>query len=372
MKHNLDLKSSFGERKSIAYTLDRLKVDAEVPILLYGIWQGISNISVSWRAIDIEIIDSKYPSSCSRKLTSVIFIHELSEAKINSSKFMRFVNLLRVLICRLGSESSTSVRDIFYRDVQLYGSQVNLDKLLSTASRMLDCLIQSQFKIFSSAKGLVWGSPKFEVILGEESYFLRTSNEPVLIPSTSSCLARISPKPDVIVVFEKDAVLKQFCSHRPRQDLSVIALTGKGFPDRGSKSFLQAIRNAIPDTPILVFTDSDVYGLQIFWQYTSIFTRDLPSSMLSGVFILEYSTGWLSLKNREWLLMIAFLKRLKMIKSNQGSSERNLCLVRRELRRGLLLHKKAEMNIIGSDVDAGLIAYLWGKIDMALRTGDLT
>lgn len=199
---------------------------------------------------------------------------------------------------------------------------------------------------------------------------MESATDPVLIPYLPQTTNTIStPKPDIIVVFEKDSVLRQFSSFHNVSNVNVIAITGKGFPDRCSKVFLHTLNRAYPDVPILVFVDSDVYGLEIFWQYALLNSEIGLNIELAGVFILDYSSGWLPLRDREWGLMISLLKRLHGNRRDKTSCK-NFKTSRREITRGLLLFKKAEMNVMKTGLGtagANIAFHLWKKTESVLQ-----
>lgn len=372
MRHNLNFKSSLISRGAIEINFQCFAPASGPSIFIDDVWRDISQFATSQLAIVVTITRTRIETPTQAECLSQTQLRELSEAKAGSRNFSRFIGVLRSLKHQSDTDQETSVRDLFYKDVRLFGNQIFLNRWLHTASQVLNCLLQSRFKIAPSAKGLVWSSYLVKLRMKESAIDLSSSAEPRLIPTIElNLMLDIYPKPNIVAVFEKDAILKQFSSQAWGSAVKILAITGKGFPDRGSKAFLRAITKAVPNVHVLIFVDSDVYGLQIYRQYANELLHTSARVKLAGAFILEYSSGWLALRDREWRLMIALLKRLNLERATSSCSMSSN-FIHREITRGLLLYKKSEINIMKSEFDADVSAYLWRKINSALRAGDKT
>lgn len=366
MKHTLHLKSTSDETRVSIIEFRRL--ENHVAALLLGLWDTISLHCNKLVAIQIHARNSKR-SITGELMTSRILIQDLAESEKQSKKFLRFICLLRLLYQQLQNTAHTTVRDIFYRTVPLYARQKCLNQALEVLSLSLDLLLHFNFNIMASAKGLVWGGPNLTIQLEQENLHLVSCKGPQLIPKFSvSDELLLNPKPDVIVIFEKDAVFKQFCSYQKVSQYNVVAVTGKGFPDRNSQSFLSALWRAHGEIPTLMFVDSDVYGLEIYWQFAKLIPERNKLN-LAGPFLLDYSCGWLPLRDREWRRMTSLLKRTAK-KFKATDRDQNCVITHRELTRGLMLFKKAEMNVMKTGPDQCLNYYLWRKVLGLLGTGD--
>lgn len=366
MKHSLNFKSIYDENRVSNIEFKRL--EENVSSCLFSLRETISLSSNKLVVIQIHVRKTKRSITGELK-TSRNTVQDLAESENRSRRFLRLVCLLRLLHEHLQGNSLTTFRDIFYQNVPLYTRQTCLNEALRVLSLSLDLLLQSNFKILASAKGLIWGGPHLMIQLEDRSFRLVSSKEPQLIP-TLSVTANIflKPEPDVIIIIEKDAVFKEFCSYEKILRHNVVALTGKGFPDQNSQLFVSALCKAYCEIPILVFVDSDVYGLEIYGQ----FAKAIPETnylTLAGPFLLDYSCGWLPLRDREWRLMINLLKRTAK-KFKVVHKDQNYAILHRELTRGLILFKKAEMNVMKSGSRSLLSDYLWRKVEGQLGAGD--
>lgn len=367
MKHKLQFKTLNDQKRFVKFEIQQLENDFSNS--LHNLWAMMSAHRNHLITIHIKAKNTKR-TLYGEFIKTTISIEEITESEIHSKRFSRFICLLRLLYCQFQSKSSTTVRDIFYSDVQLFTRQACITKFLTIVSLSLNLLLCYDFHVSPSAKGLIWGGHNLEIVLESKNNNVVFSEVPMLIPMLPEYSEiSLNPKPDIIILFEKDAVFHQFCSNLKVLHRNVLALTGKGFPDRNSQLFLNALYRADPQTPILAFVDADIYGLEIFWHYANLLP-ETSSLILAGPFLLDYSCGWLALRDREWRLMINFLKR-KSSKTEQHQRDRNWKATHRELTRGLLLFKKAEMNVL-KDNQRNLNSYLWRKIAGILRVGDLT
>lgn len=379
MKHTLRLKSMTKVPRISNFDLVHRSLPGETIQGLFEIWEAMVT---AWTQPVVLRITMRHQCRLKRSATGEFIerdltFHDVSDTERLASRFIRLIGLFRILLFQSRSGKTTTMRDIYYRDVQLFGGrQENLNRSLYSLTQSLNLLTHSHFKITITPKGTVWGVPSTNLQIGDDHFTLFPHMEALLIPIMSKAVPlKVEPEPDVVVVFEKDAIMKQFCSHKDLNGFNIIAVTGKGYPDRCTKAFLHSFCRAYPNIPVLVFVDSDVYGLEIFWQYAPLLIGLAPKFRLAGVFITEYTSGWLPLRDREWSLMISLLKRLNLGGEYLEPYEENVSLTRRELTRGLLLFKKAEMNVIhdsSDNVGLDVLSFLRGKILEIVGTGDFT
>lgn len=353
---------------------------------------------------------------------SETMIRELGESPNQVSKFTYIVTALSVTLSHLHDGGTTTLRDIYYRDIVAFGGkQNNLNLALSLISQSFGFSLL-ELSIVPSPKGLIWGG-NLDLFIGPEtSLELKYEKNYQLIPFVSEdSNFSASLVPDAIVVMEKEAVFKSFCEDPPAMELNVIFLTGRGFPDHCTRNFLNCIRKAFPLAPVLVFVDSDVYGIRIFWTYN----EKMKNCLYSGMYLSDYQEGLVMISKRDRnLLMKLILLNWNTKKdedekkeeqgeteqkegvsafsfienpnsnitsnnnSNLSTSQRNCLTIHRELTRGLLLNAKAEMNILSNPKKLNTVNlsetknssrrnytdYVWSKITKITNTsaGELT
>lgn len=297
-------------------------IDSDTTSVLDSLWQQLAHQSKSDQETVIALSDSRKRHR-NGTLKQPLLLSELGASRYQVSRHRHLVTALRAALCNVKTGGTTTLRDIYYRDVSAFGGkQSNLNLALHLLSRSLSLSLAVDLRILPSPKGLVWGGPLLELDLGTGAapLSLEYRNCYTLIPYVSEN-TRLSADicPDVIVVLEKEAVLKSFCDYTRALNptLKTIVLTGRGFPDTCTKRFLYVLHRAFPSAPVLVFVDSDVYGLRIFWNYV-----DQIDALLAGVFLLEYEQGQLTISAKERRLLVRLLllnERLRNVKNHAES-----------------------------------------------------
>lgn len=258
------------------------------------------------------------------KLKSSLQISELGVSSNHVSRYMNLILILQVTLQNLQAGGTTTLRDMYYRDVAAFGGrQSRLNTALQLLARSFQLSPEDDLQIVPSPKGLMWGGPNIELQLeGGDQLTLNYSANYLLVPYLRSAaeLTLLTP-PQVIVVFEKEAVFKSFCDHtrQIRPEKNVLALTGRGFPDTRSKQFLRYLHERMPSVPVLVFVDSDVYGVRIFWNYQEM----VKNAILAGVFLFEYQAGWLGINSRERRVIVKTLERNETWRREQREEKKD-------------------------------------------------
>ncbi|THH16589.1 hypothetical protein EW146_g4075 [Bondarzewia mesenterica] len=185
-----------------------------------------------------------------------------------------FAQLFRVVDLAheaLVDEIPTTKRDVYYKDVPLFKSQVVVDRLVDDIAATLS-LGRADLNIRASSKGLVCGSALSIHLIEGESIDV-TDYEGVLIPAAED-IAQFSLKDDIswVLIVEKEAVFQTLCRLRLTKNIPLLGLgvmiTGKGYPDLATRQLVKTLSDNLPQThvdsiPILVLVDGDAFGLDI-------------------------------------------------------------------------------------------------------------
>ncbi|KAK6465604.1 Spo11/DNA topoisomerase VI subunit A [Scheffersomyces coipomensis] len=289
-----------------------------------------------------------------------IYINQFSNQFNNPNKFLSYIKTLKLLILQLHLKTNkTTIRDIYYKDVELYNkNQLNCKAILvQMVETSLNWSLTNDLLIFPSQKGLVYGNG----IIINQNIELSYKLDPILIPIAYNDIDFMNKYDNqnsivVIIVIEKEAIFKSFCNYMKLNEkyqdyyenmgIKLIVITGKGFPDNLTKTFYNYLSNSCLKCTCLklAFVDSDIYGINIMKQYDNN-----PNSLYhAGVYLLDYDQGWLNISIRDFKLIQNFL-----IKNPYSDCHR-------ELTRGMLMFKKCEMNLLNNDVING---YILNKID---------
>ncbi|RLV89234.1 Meiosis-specific protein SPO11 [Spathaspora sp. JA1] len=259
-------------------------------------------------------------------------IHELE-------KFIALVKIIKILYHHTKSGKHTTLRDIYYQDVEIFGhNQSNCTRLLELfVEDSLQWSLGEHLNIRPSQKGMIYGDC-FE-------NFHKTT-EPILIPINYQdhfIDSKTNNKRLLIIIIEKDAVFQSLCHYLKISNNKIqnfLVISGKGYPDRLTLRFLMWISRSFP-TSTIGFFDSDVYGLRICKSYQ----RCVRELIFGGVFLLETNIrDHLPITFRDIKIMINLLITLSEERNQENNSI--FMLWKRELTRGLILFRKAEMNVL--------------------------
>ncbi|VVT44149.1 uncharacterized protein SAPINGB_P000320 [Magnusiomyces paraingens] len=278
--------------------------------------------------------------------------------------FVVYVYILYQMIQLIESNSITTKRDLYYRNVPLFGSQKTVDRAVDAIAKSLN-VQRIDLGVVAAPKSCVYIPNGSSITLFSATGAFRDLVGDSLIPvDLVPVYIRLNGNFSSVLVVEKEAVYRQLCSTSSLSLQQTLIVTGKGFPDLSCRVFLATISVSHPTLPIYALVDSDPHGIAIYLAYKSgnLSSQAPPVPRLEylGVSLSEYSnkalrkaeTHWIDLNHRDVTLAIS------LITSRNWSS--SSCLefnpVLRELQMGLFLFKKAEMNnatVVSNDEKIG-------------------
>jgi meiotic recombination protein SPO11 len=336
--------------------LIRIKPSANTPLeAMECLWTQVSDALCNCQEV-IFIFENKH-SSAARYVVVPQF------SLCGSIKPSLVIRVMKILLRLLRLGTSTTVRDIYYQDVNLFNKEQRIArKMIHTFATSLGVSPEEGLCVYPGQKGMAYG----EIIIQlppskkEPTQRLIDIKEPGLIPILTHeplCEYRlVCGNPKAIVVLEKEAVFRSLSSSLQKsKDHDMIVVTGKGFPCKLTRRFISLLELMIPGIPVLVFVDADIYGIEICATYRYNSTTETgrlldcgdfqPRNLqYMGPYLSEYQSGFLDIDTKEWLRMQRFL-----INHSAGSLHQKSELevaFHREITRGMYLLKKCEMNSI--------------------------
>ncbi|AMD20764.1 HDR021Wp [Eremothecium sinecaudum] len=267
-----------------------------------------------------------------------------------------FLSILKTVQAKVNSNETTTVRDLYYANVELYRNQKVVADWIKTLEGCFG-VEKSAFRVVAAQKGK-FCSP-VELTIDNESY-LGTNLVPYL-SQNSIIYCTEWQHIEMIMVVEKDAVFHRL-SQDPKYCYNKILITGKGYPDVLSVTFLRQLIQATPKhITFHVLADSDPYGIDIVQKYcqgvgfpfsnklnySGIFIRDLLENTRLTIGTLGCGL-LLNLSRRDWNMSQRMLVVLsdKRAPSSNTVSDNNRAIIRRELQWQLIFFKKGEMNSV--------------------------
>lgn len=154
-------------------------------------------------------------------------------------------------------------RELYYRNVELFGSQEAVNKAIDAICSMLN-VQEFELGVLSSSKGLIAGD--LVIIIGDERIDCTTTQA---VPSNPSAVTAFESTADYVLVVEKDTVFQRLVSDNifERVHRRIVLITAKGFPDVNTRVLLKKLSTEMPLLPIYILVDADPHGVEIMCTY---------------------------------------------------------------------------------------------------------
>ncbi|CCD26411.1 DNA topoisomerase (ATP-hydrolyzing) NDAI_0H02370 [Naumovozyma dairenensis CBS 421] len=287
----------------------------------------------------------------------------INTTQIQAKKVACILTLLKTLRTRLQTGDISTIRDIFYSNMELYGRQQTIVYWLSILTEAFNLKSRDSLNVIAAQKGLIFSPVQITVTTTVEKGDKVVSEsqviqpfETVLIPYINDATVINIPSQQNIIkvlILEKEAVFNKIVSNYStcctNCNVKDILITGKGYPDFLTRNFInlfyKCCSSFIGQWHIL--TDADPHGVNIAYMYA----KTIPRIDYMGIPLLELirpnskdasnSAQLLPLKQRDISLLLAMVQRVV-------TTENISKVFIRELQRQLFFHKKGEMNSIFS------------------------
>ncbi|CAG8462382.1 9350_t:CDS:10 [Ambispora gerdemannii] len=281
--NNNDMDTTFFETKYQPRSWVIQKIESTIEKLLHDLAKGnhhplviesVSNTNNSRRKETHTRYDSQTQTIRRTNEPAVKQLHFPSTK--NTRSFVVIIRLLEICHNLLVQNITATKRDIYYKDIQLFGSQSTVD-------------------ITASAKGLIAGPLKILQKDGTVLDCLPLNYQGVLIPTLElidNILSSIilSLFISYLLILNKNEIQLEpraefatfqyiLSSHRLDELPPCIMITGKGYPDVATRHLVklladqkisntsQSSTNTQNEFPILGLFDNDPYGVEIFFVY---------------------------------------------------------------------------------------------------------
>ncbi|XP_075701713.1 meiotic recombination protein SPO11 [Rhinoderma darwinii] len=183
----------------------------------------------------------------------------------SAQRFALTMKILSVIYKLVQTNTYATKRDIFYENVQLYGSQTTVDRIVTDISCMLKVPRRS-LHVLSTSKGCVAGDLLYIEQDGTKvDCSWNTSG--VLVPSNVEGVTHLRTAARFVLIIEKDATFQRlldddFCGKCG----PCILITGKGVPDLNTRLFVRKLWDTF-QIPIFTLVDADPHGIEIMCIY---------------------------------------------------------------------------------------------------------
>ncbi|KAK6521057.1 hypothetical protein TWF506_001290 [Arthrobotrys conoides] len=189
----------------------------------------------------------------------------------DNQRFGAFVRVLELVREAIKLDKIYTKRDIYYKDIALFGSQQTVDKLVDDIASALGVPRRS-LHITAAAKGLICGD--LSIFKTDGSIInCNIEGEGVLIPSSTDIKKVEIRDSDTVLIIEKEAIFRTLAESGDWKRLPgrPILVCGKGYPDIATRElahFLYLTKSLAGQyLDFYCLVDYDPHGLDIYTMY---------------------------------------------------------------------------------------------------------
>ncbi|XP_024377836.1 meiotic recombination protein SPO11-1 [Physcomitrium patens] len=239
----------------------------------------------------------EYPLETNKKCLTIFeetnTFEEIScSSEGGSQRLVAMLKVLQIVEVLLQQNRHATKRDVYYNDTALLKGR--LDQSINDICCFFHCSRPS-LNLVSSSKGLVTGQLSYyeEGRLINCSKRSSTSNG-LPVPVHINKVSHLSSSAEYILLVEKETVFQRLANDKFCAKNCCILLTGKGYPDVATRSFLRRLVDQL-HLPVYGLMDGDPYGLDIlsiyrFGSLTMAYDAKVlavPSILWLGIFLSD-------------------------------------------------------------------------------------
>nr|XP_033818649.1 meiotic recombination protein SPO11 isoform X1 [Geotrypetes seraphini]XP_033818650.1 meiotic recombination protein SPO11 isoform X1 [Geotrypetes seraphini] len=187
-----------------------------------------------------------------------------SDCPKSAQRFALILKILSMIYKLVQSNMYATKRDIYYTNVQLFGSQHIVDTIIDDISCLLK-IPRRSLHILSTSKGCIAG----DLCYTEDGTKVNCAGNAmsVLVPSNIQGITNMTSNAKFILIVEKDATFQRLLSDDFCNKVSpCIMITGKGVPDLNTRLLVRKLWDTF-HIPIFTLVDADPYGIEIMCIY---------------------------------------------------------------------------------------------------------
>lgn len=287
-------------------------------------------------------------------------LYSLIAAHHHSNRVAIMLNLLQTVLSCISTGVTKTNRDVFYSNVQLYGKQSKVDQWINTIAQNFELAnARDALNVIPAQKGIVFTSQQVRVRTKDKVEVINPYHS-TLIPhidpnSVLEVLGLKSNEKIRLLVLEKEAVYNQLIYNHSLNDSksyeNCIIVTGKGYPDFLTRSFLHKLQNSTTAIDSWeIYTDADPYGVDIALKYIENVHQGYSCDKLAhrGAFLFQLMSSrqrqvqFLPMTQKDTAVAARVLQRVTELKPTRRTTIQ-------ELQRQIFLQKKAEMNAMNRE-----------------------
>ena len=288
---------------------------------------------------------------------------EFANTKKKCSKVPQLLQLLHILNERIKTKkNTTTVRDIYYGNIELFESQQMVEMLFQRIEAMFN-VEKLFFNVVSTQKGLIYSGPRLQI--GSQLFHAECQ----LVPYDQGEMIVQQNQQLKVIVLEKDAIFQQLiqCQEMIKD---WIIVTGKGYPDHLSRELLHKLDLSLQgNVQFHIFTDSDPYGIDIVTKYMVKCPRLIHKGVLLNQLITRNTESnsmlvLLPLSLRDATFAMGLIRRLCKEEEEEGSVRKHTMRqnLKYEVQRQLFFQRKGEMNVVNNGNVQQYFKWMYSRI----------
>ncbi len=268
----------------------------------------------------------------------------------NTRNLAILLTLLKTIQERFSVGVKSTVRDVFYSNVELYRTQRTVSYWLKNIATNFKLNEINLLQIIPAQKGLVYSTISLQF-----NDRLRLKPGSInLIPymvenSKVAILGGEETKKLNVRIFEKEAIFNKFVQNLDDITTPEVIITGKGYPDNLTKLLVKKLNSSLTLQDLLIYVDADPYGINIALSYFSncAYVDRVKYKGITIFQLLNKGGQLLSMSQKDYSMARTTLSRINKAIEPTFPIEANSYLpLKQELQRQLYLGKKGEMNAV--------------------------
>ena len=298
-------------------------------------------------------------------------------------KLWRLISVLKTCVEMLSRDAATTTkREIYYSEVELFGKkQATADRAIEQAVQLIanidgsfGSFARDSLGIVAAKRGMCYGSLIYTLVDGNK--FNAALGSGISIePGAAFQRFYLVDSLESILVVEKETVF-----HRLAKDMAAgkaeflktktLLVTGKGYPDVATRSFLRALLKQEPQLKVYGLVDGDPHGMDIM----SVYINGSKGMKYAGKSLCVPEVKWLGVRFRDlekWGVpdhaLLPLGKRDKSVASRLLANQAQLATVHPDaadhVRSLVELGKKAEIESL-NEIEGGLLKFLEATIPL--------
>ena len=294
-----------------------------------------------------------------RRISFPFFGKHLTRIQKGAKNVAEILTLLRTIHSRIQRREVSTVRDVYYSNVELFRNQERVTHWLNILASNFKLTSRAHLNIVPAQKGLFYCTKPLSIETRRRQQKL-TEFEPCssqLIPYINDGGKIRLQKGQIskVIILEKEAVYSKLIQQLPRGD-AILVVTRKGYPDNLTRVFLKNLINnrdlLAPGATLDIYTDADPDGVNIALIYMLHCQSRVgsPFCCYRGITLpqlIQIRVQLMDLTQRDISLLRGLITKCQVSTiTTTGATPDRLRGVMLQLQRQMFFGKKGEMNAV--------------------------